>query len=86
MGVSWYHIPQGVYDRGKSATNRAEAYAIVAEVVRRLRDDELRRWSIGIVTFSQAQQTLIENLLEEVRRTSPGWMPSSRKRRRSPYS
>ena len=39
IGVSWRHIPGGVYDRGKSATNRAEADAIVAEIVQRLRDD-----------------------------------------------
>jgi very-short-patch-repair endonuclease len=71
MGVSWRHVPGGIYDRGKSATNRAEADAVVVEIVRRLRDDRLRRWSIGVVTFSQAQQTLIENLLEEVRRTYP---------------
>jgi very-short-patch-repair endonuclease len=68
MGVAWRHVPAGVYDRGKSATNRAEAEAIVAEIVRRLRDAALRRWSIGVVTFSQAQQTLVEDLLEKCRR------------------
>jgi very-short-patch-repair endonuclease len=51
--------------------NWAEADAVVAEIVRRLRDEQLRRWSIGVVTFSQAQQTLIEDLLEEIRRADP---------------
>ena len=68
VGVSWRHVPGGVYDRGKSATNKAEAEAIVKEVIRRLENPVLKDWSIGIVTFSQAQQTLIENLMEEVRR------------------
>jgi very-short-patch-repair endonuclease len=55
----------GFYDRGKSRQNRAEAEAVVSEVVRRLCDPELNRKSIGIVTFSQAQQRLIEDLLDE---------------------
>jgi len=71
MGVSWRPVPDGIYDRGKSATNRAEAEAIVYEIVGRLKDKSSPHWSIGVVTFSQAQQTLIENLLEEVRRTDP---------------
>ena len=71
MGVSWRYVPDGVYDKGKSRTNRAEANAVVAEVVRRLKDPEQSSYSIGVVTFSQAQQTLIEDLLELVRREDP---------------
>jgi very-short-patch-repair endonuclease len=71
MGVMWRHVPNGVYDRGKSATNRAEADAIVAEIVRRVHASDLSRSSLGVVTFSQAQQTLIEDLFEEVRRADP---------------
>ena len=68
IGVQWRYIPGGLYDRGKSSTNRAEADAVVEEIVRRLKDAELSRLSIGVVTFSVVQQTLIEDLLEEVRR------------------
>jgi very-short-patch-repair endonuclease len=71
MGVSLRPVPGGVYDRGKSATNRAEADAIVEEVLRRLRDPVLRGRSIGVVTFSQAQQTLVEDFLEKVRQADP---------------
>ena len=39
IGISWLYVPGGVYDRGKSATNRAEADAIVAEIVHRLLDE-----------------------------------------------
>jgi very-short-patch-repair endonuclease len=54
----------GVYDRAGSRQNRAEAEALVAEVVARLRDPERQRHSLGIVTFSQPQQVLIEDLLD----------------------
>jgi len=71
LGVSWRHVPNGVYDKGKSRTNLAEAEAITAEIVRRLRDPELSAWSIGVVTFNEAQQTLIENLLDAERVKDP---------------
>ncbi|MHB2018043.1 MAG: DUF3320 domain-containing protein [Candidatus Xenobia bacterium] len=69
-GVSHVPVPQGVYDRSGSRTNRAEADAVVAEIVRRLKDPEQRKRSIGVVTFSQAQQTLVEDLLDKARRES----------------
>ncbi|MDO8673478.1 MAG: DUF3320 domain-containing protein, partial [Dehalococcoidia bacterium] len=62
--VHWRPV-EGVYDRGKTKQNRAEADAIVAEVFRRLRDPELCQLSIGVVTFSSVQQKLIEDLLDE---------------------
>ncbi len=52
----------GYYDKGKSRQNRAEAQAVVDEIARRLRSEELRRKSIGVVTFSVVQQALIEDL------------------------
>ncbi|RZK66707.1 MAG: DNA helicase, partial [Pedobacter sp.] len=56
----------GHYDKGKSRQNKFEAKAIIDEVLRRLSDSELATKSIGIVTFSSVQQTLIEDLLNEV--------------------
>ena len=57
---------QGYYDRGKTKQNKFEAKAIIDEVVRRLSDVTLTKRSIGIVTFSSVQQTLIEDMLNEV--------------------
>lgn len=54
---------EGVYDYGRSRSNKAEAAAIVNEVLRRLRDKKLRDRSIGIVSFSIAQQNLIDDML-----------------------
>ena len=70
-GVSLFEVAGGCYDAGKTRTNRAEGDAVVAEVVRRLKDPVLCRQSIGIVTFSVTQQTMVEDLLEKARRDNP---------------
>ncbi len=58
-------VGEGVYDRGFTKRNKGEAEALVAEVVRRLKDPKLSRSSIGIVTFSTAQQDYIERRLSD---------------------
>ncbi|MFY9345016.1 MAG: AAA domain-containing protein, partial [Planctomycetota bacterium] len=61
----------GVYDRAASQTNRVEAEALVAEVKSRLLDPARAAQSLGVVTFSQAQQMLVEDLLDAARRADP---------------
>lgn len=61
----------GCYDRGKTKQNKAEAKAVIDEIVRRLQDDDLSKYSIGVVTFSSAQQNLIDDMLVEVFRENP---------------
>ncbi len=58
------YIQDGVYARGEGKHNRREAEALVAEVVRRLKDPKSRKASIGVVTFSTAQQEYIDRLLQ----------------------
>lgn len=53
----------GTYQKGSTRNNRAEAEAVVSEIIRRLEDTELRQRSIGVVAFNQSQQHLIEDLL-----------------------
>ena len=60
--VSWVQV-EGFYDKGSSKQNKAEAEAIVSEIVRRLSDEKLRSESIGVVTFSIVQQVLIDDML-----------------------
>lgn len=55
----------GIYDKGGKRSNKAEAEAIVREVVKRLKDEHLRKDSIGIIAFSSSQQNLIEDMLSE---------------------
>lgn len=57
---------QGFYDKGKTRQNEAEANAILDDVVRRLSDPLMAGRSIGIVTFSSAQQTLIDDKLTDL--------------------
>lgn len=55
----------GVYDRGKSKHNKIEAEAVVDWIFSRLSNPKKQQESIGVVTFSQVQQTLIEDLIDE---------------------
>ncbi len=71
LGVVWRHVPEGHYDRGRSRTNRAEAQAVVEEIVGRLLDRDRCDRSLGVVTFSVPQQSLIEDLLDEACRSHP---------------
>ena len=66
-GLSFVRI-EGTFNRtalprDRFRTNAEEADAIVAEIVRRLHDPVLRRYSIGVVTFNKPQQELITALL-----------------------
>lgn len=56
---------KGFYDRGKTKQNRAEARVIVDYIIYRLSNPGLNKRSLGVVTFSSVQQTLIEDLLTE---------------------
>ncbi|MFB9324397.1 DUF3320 domain-containing protein [Paenibacillus aurantiacus] len=60
--VTWFPI-EGFYDRGRTKQNRAEGEAVIAEIARRLKHPE-KRQSLGVVTFSSIQQTLIEDMLD----------------------
>jgi len=72
LGVEFRFVG-GVYDSGATRTNRAEADAVVQELVRRLLDDDAcsANRSIGVVTFSEAQQTLVQDLLDEATDKDP---------------
>ncbi len=58
----------GVYDRGGTRTNRAEAEAIIKGIETHFLSPARRHLTLGVVTFNQTQQGLIETLLEERRR------------------
>jgi hypothetical protein len=70
FGVSLERV-DGVFDRARSRTNRAEAEAIVAWIVAALRDPARRARSIGVVTFNSPQRELILDLLDDARAGHP---------------
>jgi very-short-patch-repair endonuclease len=65
------HPVDGIYDKGGSRTNKAEALAVVADLVARLRSPDADNQTYGVVTFSQAQQKLVEDLLDRAQRDYP---------------
>ncbi|MEY3172245.1 MAG: hypothetical protein RLZZ436_158 [Planctomycetota bacterium] len=68
-------IDTGVFDRGGSRTNRVEAEALTAEAVQKmlawLKLPEDQRPSLGVITFNQPQQKLIEDLFDRARSAQP---------------
>lgn len=60
----------GVYDRGGSRTNRAEADAIVDAIEKHYLKEGSAGLTMGVVTFNQTQQNLIATLLEARRRSN----------------
>jgi very-short-patch-repair endonuclease len=60
----------GVYDRGATRTNRIEAEAIVKGIEKHYLTPSKSHLTIGVVTFNQPQQALIETLLDARRRSS----------------
>ena len=71
IGTQFRFIENGIYDKGKTRTNKIEATILVEEVIKRLKNHDNDYKSIGIVTFSQAQQNLIENLLDDAVANNP---------------
>ncbi len=60
----------GVYDRGASRTNRIEAEAVVGGIESHYLDATKKLLTLGVVTFNQPQQALIETLVDARRRTN----------------
>ncbi len=69
LGLRFHHIADGVFDRGGSATNRVEAEAVAAAVMKHAR--EFPDKTLGVGAFSVAQRDVILHELELRRRESP---------------
>ncbi|WP_284274933.1 DUF3320 domain-containing protein [Mesorhizobium huakuii] len=73
--VRLHKVPNGIYDRGKSRTNRIEAEAVAAEALARMKSwlklPENGRPTLGVITFNAQQQSLILDLLDAARRDHP---------------
>ncbi len=65
-----YRLVKGAYERGRGI-NRPEAKAVVSEIMKRLKDPLTKKQSIGVVTFNEAQQNLIQDLLEKELANNP---------------
>ena len=67
-----FHKVNGAYARGRGRVNQAEAKAIAEMVKKRLKTwlavPEDQRPTLGVITFNSEQQSLILDLLDEIRR------------------
>lgn len=68
-GLHYHHLPETTYDRGGSRKNRKEAEIVVERVMEHAR--ERPDQSLGVATFSSAQQEAIREQLEVMRRRDP---------------
>lgn len=70
LGVKWHPVA-GVYEFASSRTNPIEAKALVDGLVASLRVTPPGTRTFGVVTFSQPQQVLVLDLLDEARARFP---------------
>ncbi len=68
--VSFEYV-EGIYERGTGRNNKGEAKAVVEEIQKRLSDQQTSKQSIGVVTFNVNQQSLIEDMLNDMLHKNP---------------
>jgi len=69
VGLSFVHVEDSVYERGKAGVNRGEAKAVAEAVI-----DYYRRFpnkTLGVATFSTKQQELIRREVDLLLRDNP---------------
>ncbi|BAV05968.1 AAA domain-containing protein [Filimonas lacunae] len=69
MGLVFHHLPDAVYDRGKSRTNQQEAETVAAAVIAHAQKHP--KQTLGVVAFSTSQMQAIQLALEIQRRKHP---------------
>jgi hypothetical protein len=69
LGLRFHHLPEAVYDRGKTRTNPLEAEAVAKAVIAHAQKSP--GLSLGVVAFSSTQMQAIQNALEIQRRANP---------------
>ena len=64
-GLRYHYLPDTVYDRARSRTNRQEALKVANAVMKHARTN--RDMTLGVAAFSNAQRGAIEDALEKLR-------------------
>lgn len=73
LGLVYHHLPNTVYGRGGSRTNKQEAEAVADAVMRHAAQTPGK--SLGVVAFSEAQKGAIMDAVEARRRQAPHLEP-----------
>lgn len=69
MGLSFRHVPDGVFDSGGTGTNVVEAKLVAQEIIRHAKTNPGH--SLGVATFSSRQRMAIQDEVELLRRLNP---------------
>ena len=69
LGLRYHHLPNTVYDRGRSRTNSKEAAEVARAVMSHARQSP--KQTLGVAAFSSAQREAIQDELERLRRLDP---------------
>ncbi|MGB9939265.1 DUF3320 domain-containing protein [Methanosarcina sp.] len=75
LGLKFVHLPDAVYDRGKSGANRIEARAVARAVFEHF--GRFPDKSLGVGTFNVKQQEAIQEEIEALLKVNPGFDLSS---------
>jgi very-short-patch-repair endonuclease len=73
QGVRFVHVPEGVYDRGRSRMNRVEAREVAKLAIEHF--DSFPERSLGVVALNLSQKDAIEDALDEALLDRPGLVP-----------
>lgn len=78
-GLALRHVPEAVYDRGRTRTNPVEAGAVARAVLDHAREQIARpadsRLTLGVAAFSMAQGQAIQDRVERMRHDDPACEP-----------
>ena len=69
MGLKFHHLPDAIYDRGKTRTNPLEAQAVARAVFEHAKNSP--ELTLGVVAFSSTQAQAIQLALETERKQHP---------------
>ena len=76
LGVRFVFVPDGIYDRGRTATNRREAQVVAQRVMEHLLDGSGR--SLGVIAFNTTQANAIAEELDLLKIQHPELEPHFR--------
>lgn len=83
IGVEYIYVPNGIYDRGKKKDNPCEAEKVVDLIFEHIQKHPDR--SLGVITFSSAQQSAIDAQLRAKRFIKPEYEDFFNEDKSSPF-
>jgi very-short-patch-repair endonuclease len=73
LGLLFIHIPDGIFDTGKTRVNRLEAKRVAGAVIEHA--EKYPKFTLGVAAFSVQQRQAIQDELELLRRERPDTEP-----------